>query len=403
MLCSPDGEQWTRVNSGSIHFGNIGFLHQGLCTFPAVPGAKAYYRVASPAANSSVFTIQPVPARGDAEVFAVWGDFGLTNDVCLNDIIAEAQKGTFDRCGCGAGRGGRSSRAHSSRRRVHRTTLTPFTHRTTQTHTVHVPCALSLLRSVLHVGDWAYDFDSDASIVGNLFMNAVQPYMSIKPTMPVEGNHEACGLCEGVPELPRSAGNYSEYKLRFHSTSLYAGANSGSNNNRYYSFNQGFTHFIVFTAEAYLYARDNTFLANQAAFMAADLAAVDRSVTPWVVALVHKDWTMETEAFNVFTPILDKGGVDVLFCGCVWRVRVRVAICAQSRSPTSFPAPPFPRALDAVTCTITTATCRTMRSPVTWTRRQSPPMAPSTRRPSTWSATSLGGYLAPRRLMLAIR
>ena len=135
--------------------------------------------------------------------------------------------------------------------------------------------------------------------------------------MPAEGNHEACGLCEGVPELPKSQGNFSEYKLRFHSTSLYAGANSGSDNNRYYSFNQGFTHFIVFTAEAYLYARDSTFLANQLAFMAADLAAVDRSVTPWVVALVHKDWTMETEAFNAFSPILDKGGVDVLFCGHV--------------------------------------------------------------------------------------
>jgi len=99
--------------------------------------------------------------------------------------------------------------------------------------------------------------------------------------------------------------------------SLYAGANSGSNNNRYYSFNQGLTHFIVFTAEAYIYARDDTFLANQVAFMAADLAAVDRAATPWVVALVHKDWTMETEAFSAFTPILDKGGVDVLFCGHV--------------------------------------------------------------------------------------
>jgi hypothetical protein len=39
----------------------------------------------------------------------------------------------------------------------------------------------------------------------------------------------------------------------------------------------------VFTAEAYLYARDEAFLANQLAFMKADLEAVDRTVTPWVV------------------------------------------------------------------------------------------------------------------------
>jgi len=156
--------------------------------------------------------------------------------------------------------------------------------------------------------------------------------------MPAEGNHESCGFCLGVPELPRSAGNMTEYKLRFHSTSLYAGANSGSNNNRYYSFNQGLTHFIVFTAEAYIYARDDTFLANQVAFMAADLAAVDRAATPWVVALVHKDWTMETEAFSAFTPILDKGGVDVLFCGHV---------CLRARAvppPRAWRAAPPPQA-----------------------------------------------------------
>jgi hypothetical protein len=84
---------------------------------------------------------------------------------------------------------------------------------------------------------------------------------------------------------------------------LLAGNNSGSGSNIYYSFSQGLTHFLVFSAEAYLYARSEVFLANQLAFMTADLAKVDRSVTPWVVALVHKDWTMEV-----------RGGV----CGVVW-------------------------------------------------------------------------------------
>ncbi len=65
--------------------------------------------------------------------------------------------------------------------------------------------------------------------------------------------------------------------------SLHAGANSGSNNNLFYSFNQGLVHFIVFSAEAYAYNSGAAFLANQLAFMKADLAAVNRSVTPWVV------------------------------------------------------------------------------------------------------------------------
>jgi hypothetical protein len=133
VLCSTNGEKWTSNNSTSIHFGNIGWMHQGLCVFPSTAGAKAYYRVASPAASSAVFTITPVPARSPSDIFAVFGDFGLTNDVrsgvvpprrcsaaapqpghplthmrafaaphhrpsqvCLNDIIAEAQKGSFD-------------------------------------------------------------------------------------------------------------------------------------------------------------------------------------------------------------------------------------------------------------------------------------------------------------------
>ena len=52
-------------------------------------------------------------------------------------------------------------------------------------------------------------------------------------------------------------------------------------------------------------------------FLKADLAAVDRSVTPWVVGLVHKDFTMQADAYADFSPILEAGGVDVLFCGHV--------------------------------------------------------------------------------------
>jgi len=101
-----------------------------------------------------------------------------------------------------------------------------------------------------------------------------------------------------------------------HAVTLFAGANAGTNNNRYYSYNRGLTHFLVFTAESYVYSVDARFNAQQAAFMKADLAAVDRKVTPWVVALVHKDWTMQANAFADFSPVLEAGGVDVLFCGC---------------------------------------------------------------------------------------
>ena len=44
---------------------------------------------------------------------------------------------------------------------------------------------------------------------------------------------------------------------------------------------------------------------------------------------------METEAFNAFTPILDKGGVDVLFCGHVHYYNRRDILRAFS-APRSF-------------------------------------------------------------------
>ena len=53
---------------------------------------------------------------------------------------------------------------------------------------------------------------------------------------------------------------------------MYAGANSGSNSNRFYSFSRGLSHFVVLTAEAYLYARTPAFLANQLAWLQSPLA-----------------------------------------------------------------------------------------------------------------------------------
>lgn len=93
--------------------------------------------------------------------------------------------------------------------------------------------------------------------------------------------HQACVDCPAVDGIANSLNNFTEYQARMWSiASVGAGAVSGSGTNRYYSFNQGTIHFLVFTAEAYAYSSGKEFLANQAAFMKKDLAGVDRSVTP---------------------------------------------------------------------------------------------------------------------------
>jgi hypothetical protein len=267
---SLDGEAWAEASPAATFFApSIGYMSQALLDFKGIAaGAPAFYKVFAAGANSSAFRVIPVVGP-QPEVFAVFGDFGARDAVSLPALLAASAAGTFD--------------------------------------------------AVLHVGDWAYDFDAANSTTGNTFMNEIQGYAATKPVACVEGNHEACGGCAEIAGLgEENLHNFTEYKARFRATSLLgAGKTSGTGTARYYSFNQGLTHFLVFTAEAYLYARDAGFLANQLAFMKADLAAVDRAATPWVVALVHKDWTMEGEAYAAFSPVLQDAKVDVLFCGHV--------------------------------------------------------------------------------------
>jgi hypothetical protein len=72
-------------------------MHQALLPFNiSTPGKAAFYKVGSASGESTVFTVFPVPARADNEIFAIYGDFGLENDECLSDLVAEAAKGTYD-------------------------------------------------------------------------------------------------------------------------------------------------------------------------------------------------------------------------------------------------------------------------------------------------------------------
>ena len=253
------GGPFTTRASTSFNFSTIGFMHQAVMSFQ--DSAVGFYKVGSASNESALFAVTLTPTR--AERFAVIGDFGLRHDECMADLVQGAAAGAFD--------------------------------------------------SVIHVGDWSYNFEDAGSSTGNAFMTLMQGYAATKPVMPACGNHEACGDCLPIAELPLSAGNFTQYRARMHAVSL----NSNTGNNIFYSFDRGLTHFIVFSAEAYLYARSEVFLANQLAFIKADLAAVDRRVTPWVVGAVHKDWTMAAEAFAAFSPVLEAGGVDVTFVGHV--------------------------------------------------------------------------------------
>ena len=72
----------------------------------------------------------------------------------------------------------------------------------------------------------------------------------------------------------------------------------GGNKNLWYSYNVGNVHVLVFSTE-------HNFLPGspQFTFIEADLAAVDRSVTPWVIVAGHR-----------YVGRLSCGGVCVCMC-----------------------------------------------------------------------------------------
>lgn len=126
---------------------------------------------------------------------------------------------------------------------------------------------------IVHAGDIAYA-DNRAGLnngtfydgVLNDFYNEISGASSRAPYMTSSGNHEAIlgflAYTERVgPTLPRSSPGATEF---------------------WYSWNYGPVHFVAFD-------QDQPWGVGSAqySFIAADLAAVDRTVTPWVIAYNH--------------------------------------------------------------------------------------------------------------------
>ena len=117
---SVDGTKtWAQANATFLTYASIGDLQQALISpewTPAPGAALSYYCACADGSKSGVFDVTPVPARYPSEVFVVFGDFGLVNDVSMASLISDATNGAYD--------------------------------------------------SVLHVGDWAYNMEDQQSAVG---------------------------------------------------------------------------------------------------------------------------------------------------------------------------------------------------------------------------------------------
>ncbi|CAI0561073.1 unnamed protein product [Linum tenue] len=136
----------------------------------------------------------------------------------------------------------------------------------------------------------------------------MQDLIAKVPIMVVEGNHEI---------EPQVGGQtFVSYSSRF----AFPSEESGSRSTFYYSFNAGGIHFVMLGA--YI-SYDHS--SEQYRWLERDLANVDRSITPWLVAVWHPPWYnsynahyREVECMRVeMEELIYSYGVDIVFNGHV--------------------------------------------------------------------------------------
>ncbi|KAK8052557.1 acid phosphatase [Apiospora rasikravindrae] len=208
------------------------------------------------------------------------------------------------------------------------------------------------------------------------FYDQLAPITARKPYMVGPGNHEA--TCSEVfarvkmnkKVCPEGQRNFTDFQTRFGQTmptafastsaDLQAQANADkartlANPPFWYSFEYGMVHFVMIDTETdFASAPDETWLESgpfgvphqQLEFLEADLASVDRTVTPWVVVSGHRPWYTSGEVCAAcqlaFEPLLYKYGVDLAVLGHVHNSQRFQPVYAGEADPKGLDDPTAP-------------------------------------------------------------
>jgi hypothetical protein len=185
---------------------------------------------------------------------------------------------------------------------------------------------------IMHPGDFAYaddwilksknllDGKNAFEAIIETFYNQLAPVAGRKPYMGSPGNHEAA--CQEIPIInglcPDGQKNFTDFMNRFGRTMPTAFASTSSSNpakvnaNKakmlanppfWYSFEYGMAHVTMIDTEtdfpdapdqpggsANLNGGPFGSAGQQLAFLEADLASVDRTITPWLIVGGHQPW-----------------------------------------------------------------------------------------------------------------
>ncbi|EDW25804.1 GL14294 [Drosophila persimilis] len=126
--------------------------------------------------------------------------------------------------------------------------------------------------AIIHVGDFAYDMDTDNAAVGDAFMRQIETVSAYVPYMVCPGNHE-------------EKYNFSNYRARFNMP--------GETDSLWYSFDLGPVHFVSFSTEVYYFLNYGVkLLTKQFDWLERDLAQANlpenRAKRPWIITYGHR-------------------------------------------------------------------------------------------------------------------
>ena len=169
---------------------------------------------------------------------------------------------------------------------------------------------------LLLAGDLAYDLSTTSGAVGDAFMAALQPVFGSQPLVLGPGNHE-CASSGASAGTAAPLGCFESYTRRFAGVGATAGATSRSGTNHWYSVNDvgAGVHYVVMSSELWFYTGSADNITAQYLWLQNDLIAVNRTLTPWVIALSHKQTWHDSTNFTIMERILNAGRVDLLFVG----------------------------------------------------------------------------------------
>lgn len=181
----------------------------------------------------------------------------------------------------------------------------------------HIASNANNIRSIIHVGDLSYADEYEPR--WDTFQRMTSYMSSYIPWNTVVGNHE----------MEFIAGPLA-YQTRW---KLMPNNDQGK---LYYSFNVGPVHWIMLSSYSPF---DSS--SDQYSWLSNDLATIDRTVTPWVFAVIHAPWYNSNHAHHgegetmreSLEPMLFAANIDAVFAGHVHAYERNTRVYNQTANP----------------------------------------------------------------------